>query len=247
VRAGTRPGTQRLGRDADRHERVQVEQPHLDVFDAALAQRMQRALAAPDQPLGPDRPVELVLDLQQAGRQLVVFAARIDDADRLVRRIRPGERLVQRSRVAVEPVVADGQAGLRRALVAQPAHAQRRAVRHVQRAGPQRLQPVVAAGDEAGTDRRRGAEEVQQQERVAPEVADQREVLLARDLRQRPVVVDAGDRLHAAAVAVRQADAVYALGASDVRRAVRPIGMFSSAGRCTHAGNPQHLVAASAR
>jgi hypothetical protein len=31
--------------DADRHEGVEVHQAHLDVFHAALAQRMQRALA----------------------------------------------------------------------------------------------------------------------------------------------------------------------------------------------------------
>ena len=34
-----------LRRDADRHEGIEVEQPHFDVFDAALAQRMQRPLA----------------------------------------------------------------------------------------------------------------------------------------------------------------------------------------------------------
>ena len=34
-----------LRRDADRHERVEVHQPHLDVLDAALAQGVQRALA----------------------------------------------------------------------------------------------------------------------------------------------------------------------------------------------------------
>src|SRR5918994_1685445 len=41
-----------LRRDADRHERVEVHQPHLDVLDAALAQGVQRALAGLDAPLG---------------------------------------------------------------------------------------------------------------------------------------------------------------------------------------------------
>ena len=55
----------------------EVQQPHLDVFDAALAQRVQRPLAGADDALGPDGAVELVLDLQQAGGELVVFAAGI--------------------------------------------------------------------------------------------------------------------------------------------------------------------------
>ena len=56
---------------------------------------------------------------------------------------------------------------------------------------------------------------------MAPEVADQREVLARSDsLGQRQVVVDARDRLHAPAVAVRQPHAVDALGAADVGRAV---------------------------
>ena len=61
----------------------------------------------------------------------------------------------------------------------------------------------VAAGDEARAHRRRRAEQHQQQERVAPEVADQREVLVVAEPGQRPVVVDARDRLHAPAVAMR--------------------------------------------
>jgi hypothetical protein len=34
-----------VGRDAHRHEGVEVHAAHLDVLDAALAQRVQRALA----------------------------------------------------------------------------------------------------------------------------------------------------------------------------------------------------------
>src|ERR1041384_1247205 len=54
--------------DADRRERIEVHQPHLDVLDAALAQGVERTLAGTDAPLGPDLAVELVLDLQERGR-----------------------------------------------------------------------------------------------------------------------------------------------------------------------------------
>ena len=62
-------------RDADRDERVEVHEPHFDIFDAALAQRMQRPLARADHALGADGAVELVFDLQQAGAELAVVAA----------------------------------------------------------------------------------------------------------------------------------------------------------------------------
>jgi hypothetical protein len=82
----------RVGVDAHRLEGVEVHAAHLDVLDAALAQRVQRPLAGMDHALGADRAVELVLDLQQAGGQLVVFAAQVADADRLVGRVRPRQR-----------------------------------------------------------------------------------------------------------------------------------------------------------
>ena len=234
----------RLGVDAHGLEGIEVHEPDLDVLHAALAQRMQRALAGVDHALGADRAVELVLDLQQAGAELVVVAAEVADADGLVGRPRARERVLQRGAVALEAVVAHGQRGLRVALVAQAAHAQRGAVRHEHAAVAQRLQLVRAARDEARAQRRRGAEQVQQQEGVAAEVADQREVLLARDLGQRPVVVDARDGLHAAAVAVAQAHAVDALGAAHVRRAVAAdrnglVGRQAAG----HARDPHALVA----
>jgi hypothetical protein len=61
----------------DRQEGVQVHAAHFDVFDAALAQGVQRPLATVDDALGADRAVELVLDLQQRGGELVVFAAQV--------------------------------------------------------------------------------------------------------------------------------------------------------------------------
>ena len=74
-----------VGVDADREERVEIHQPHLDVLDAALAQRVQRPLARTDAPLGPDRAVELVFDLQHAVGELAVVVA-VADADRRVGR-----------------------------------------------------------------------------------------------------------------------------------------------------------------
>ena len=173
----------RCGHDADGQERVEVHEPHLDVLDAALAQRVQRPLALADAALRPDRAVELVLDLQQRHAELAVIVA-VADADRLVGRIRAGERALQRRAVALEAVVADGERRLRVALVAEPAHAQRRRVREVEACSrDSRCELVLATLDEARAHGRRRAEQVEQQPRVAAEIADQREV---RVVRQRP-------------------------------------------------------------
>ena len=99
--------TDRLGRNADRFERVEVHAAHFDIFDPALAQRIQRTLSGPDHALWADAAVELVLDLQQAGAELVVIATRVADADRLIRRIRSGQRVLQRCGIAFQAVVAD--------------------------------------------------------------------------------------------------------------------------------------------
>ena len=63
-------------------------------------------------------------------------------------------------------------------------------------------------------------------------------------LGQRPVVVDARNRLHAPPVAVRQAHAVDALGAADVRVAIAAYRNRLVGGQAAgHAAHPQHLVA----
>src|SRR5439155_1292792 len=81
-----------------------------------------------------------------------------------------------------------------------------------ERAGRELFQRVLAALDEARAHRGRGTEEGEQQPGVPPEIADEREVALARagEARERPggigereVVVQAGDHLHAPAVAGR--------------------------------------------
>src|SRR5207249_11301105 len=91
--------------DADGTEWVEIHEPDLDVLDAALSQGMQRTLSGTDDPLRPNRPVELVFDLQQTGRELPIIIT-VADADRLVQGIRLGERILQRRGVALQAVVA---------------------------------------------------------------------------------------------------------------------------------------------
>ena len=205
---------------------------------------MQRPLALGDAALRPDRAVELVLDLQQRRRELAIVVA-VGEADRLVRRIRPRHGFLQRRAVAREAVEARGDRRLRVALVAEPPHAQRRRVRQVEGVAGQPRQLVRAALDEAGAHGGRRAEQVQEQPRVPAEVADQREVVGVRQRHgQREVVVDAGDRLHAPAVAVREAGPVDGLRAPQVGRAVateRDRVLLRQLAR--HAAAPQELVA----
>ena len=110
--------------DANGNEGVDVHQPHFHVFHPALAQGVQGALARAHRALGADGAVELVFDLQQAGAQLVVVAARVAHAHLFVGGVRLGQRFVQRVGIALQAVVAHGQGGLGIALVAQPPHAQ---------------------------------------------------------------------------------------------------------------------------
>src|SRR5881396_3130979 len=132
----------------------------LDVLDPALAQRVQRALARVDDALRPDGAVELVLDLQEAGRELAVVAFAVADADRLVRRVGLGDHVVETGRVALDAVVAHRERVLRFGEVAQASHPEGGGVRQVERAGRELLQRVLAALDEARAYRGRGAEEI---------------------------------------------------------------------------------------
>ena len=147
--------------DADRAEGIEVHQAHLDVLDAALAQRVQRPLAGRMHALGPDRAVELVLDLQQAGGELAVVVA-VADADLLVGRIGLGERVVERRAVALQAVVAHRErAPARRSgSPAAPCAARWRAAGRTC-PSPRRCELVLAALDEARAHRGRGAEQVE--------------------------------------------------------------------------------------
>ncbi len=118
-------------------------------------------------------------------------------------------------------------------------------MRQVQRVLAVALELVIASRHEAATHRRRRAEQIQQQPRFAPEVPDQAEVVVVVEpMRPGEVVVDAGDRLHAAPVAMRQAHAIDALGAADIRRPVAPDRDRIVGGKpARHARRPQELVA----
>ena len=208
---------------------------------------------------GPDRSIELVLDLQQVGVQLLILTTLLH-ADLLVVRIRPGERLLHRGRVFVQAVVGDVQAALGVRLVTEPSHAQRRAPGKIERPFVQHLQPMLLALHEALADGGGGAEQIDQQPGVAPEVADQPEVLIRLEvltrfgppgprergpegLRQGEVVVDAGDGLHQPAIAMAEPQTIDGLGHGDVRGAVAPHGNILIGTQNTgHAGGPEQFV-----
>ena len=140
--------------DADRLEWVEVHQPHFDVLDTALAQRVERALSRKNYTLGPNRAVKLVFYLQQSCSQLVVVATRIAHADRFIGRVGFGQGFLQRCGIPFQTVVANRQRSLGIALVAEPPHAQRGSVRHVQRLVAQLLKPVLTPGNKTRTHRR---------------------------------------------------------------------------------------------
>src|SRR6266446_5485631 len=94
-----------VGIDAERMEGTDIHTAHLDILDAALAERVQLSLSGPDAPLRPDLSIEFVLDLQQGRRQLAVVRA-VGEADSLIRGIGLGERTVERRRVALKAVEA---------------------------------------------------------------------------------------------------------------------------------------------
>ncbi len=229
-------GSARL--DAHGREGVDIQAAHLDIFHAAFGQCMHRFLAAVGHPLGTDRAVELVFDLQQVGIELLPLAVGIVGAQLGVARVGQADRLAHADDVAFQAVVADVQSGLGIVVVAQVAHPQAGGVGQVQALIAQRLQLVIAALKEAGTQCRGGAEQVHQQPGVAAEVADQPNIalglvvlgtariplLLLHGLpqrgRQREVVVDTGNALHGLAVTNRQPTPVDVFEHADVGGAV---------------------------
>jgi len=194
--------------------------------------------------LGTDRAVELVLDLQHAGGELAVVVAGAN-ADILIGPVWTGERVLQRRRITFEAVVTYLERGLCVALVAEAAHPQRSRVREITRAFAKALQLVRTSGDETRAHCGRRAEKIQQQPRVTAKIADQREIRVVRlRARQREVVVDAGNGLHAPAVAIGQAGAIDVLRAAHVGRAVLAERYGAIAGQpAGHARAPQQLVA----
>ena len=213
--------------------------------------------------LGANRAVKLVFDLQQAVTQLLVVAV-LAPRDVTVIRVGTQDGAAQGLDVVVQAVVTDVEALLGIAPVAQVAHSQGRAVGQVEAAallveGQQAR--VVTASQETGANGRRGAEQVDEQPGMALEVADQVEVAgtgvideVARAARLLPcllpesrwhgkVVVNAGNGLHQAAVAMPQPDPVHGFHARHVGTAVTAYRDALVTGHdAGHARGPQHFV-----
>ena len=224
--------------DAQWQVRVDIQATHFDVLNAACPQRLQRPLASGGDALRADIGVVLVFDLQHVGVELLPVACGVLGPQRLVRRIRRGDRAEKAFGVAFQVVVAGGEPGLGIVLVTQITHAQAGGVRQVQGVGIEGFELVLATAQKAGIQRRRRAEQIHQQPAVATEVANhadiaRRAVVLRRaciaiiglqhrpqSLRQREIVVNAGDTLHGLAVAQGQPLTVDVLEPADVGAAV---------------------------
>ncbi len=79
---------------------------------------------------------------------------------------------------------------------------------------------------------------------MTTEIADQRKVLITGHTGQRPVVMNAGDGLHAATIAVPESHAIDAFGTAHIRRAIasdrnRLVGRKPT----WHRRNPKHFIA----
>ena len=248
--------------DADRIEDAHVERAHLDVLDARPAQRPGRPLARPGGPLRADEAVVLVLDLQHVGVQLPPLAVDFDPQALVLGARREDQRL-EVAGVVLQGIHRDREVRLAAVAVAEVAHAQGRGVRRIEgvrieRTEAGRHRPTL---EEAATDRRRCAEQVQDQPAVPPVVAQQREIRfvdeclaraarLAGQLQRRPEALREGvvevhprDRLHHPPVAQPQAATIDVLHAADVRTAV--LGQRDARvaiERAGHAGGPQQFV-----
>ena len=163
----------------------------------------------------------------------------------------------------VEAVHRDVEPRLALVAVTEVAHPQRRRVRRVDALGRELLQPVhVAALQERRADRRRVAEQVEDDPAVAAVVAQQREVRVGAEslpgvaaleqvgkhrpgmLGKRVIEVDAGDGLHDPAVAQPKPAAIDGLHPADVRRTVfGDRDALVALDRARHAGRPEQLVA----
>ena len=248
--------------DADGIEHADVERAHLDVLDSRTRQCPGRSLARTRRALWADEAVVLVLDLQHVRAQLPPLAVHLD-AQLLVLRARGRDQRRQVAHVLVERVDGHRDVGLALVAIAEVAHAQRRRVGRVERVAVQFLQGrhYVPALEERLAQRRRGAEQVQDQPPVAAVIPQQREIRLVDELlsarprlpglvqhrpevaRERVVEVHPRDRLHDPAVTQAQSHAVDALHPSDVGAAVlrdRDAGVPVQ--RAGHAGRPQQFL-----
>src|SRR5581483_10610225 len=247
--------------DAHGVEGADVERPHLDVLHARTLERLGRPFPGAGNALRADEAVVFVLDLQDVGVELLVFAIYLD-AEGFIRQMRRRDGAGQIANVLLEAVDRDGEIRLIAVAIADVAHPEAGAVRLVSGARSEIAQGVIAAFEEGLADDGRDAEQIQHQPAVAPIVAQQVEVARGHEgsialprlheigiripegQREGIVEVHAGDRLHHAPVTQPEAAAVYRLHHPDVRAAV--VGdrdVFVTRDRARHAGRPQQLAA----
>ena len=115
---------QRTLLDAHRIEGIDIERAHLDILDATAQQRLGGALAGARHPLGADEGVVLVLDLQQVGVELTVYAINLH-AEPLVLGVRRADGARQVAHIILQAVHRDLDARLVAVAVTEIAHAQR--------------------------------------------------------------------------------------------------------------------------
>ena len=102
---------------------IQIQRPHFDILDAFEGQCIQGPFIHRDNALRPNGAIELVLQLQQVGINLPIFAVAYP-ANLLVLRMGGAHRLVQTIDVGIQFVIADEKGFLCLALVTEIAHAQ---------------------------------------------------------------------------------------------------------------------------
>ena len=83
-----------LGKNADVHERVQVKQAYLQVFDTVFRQGQRRTFTGLANPLGPNAGIKFILNLQQIRVELLPVVA-FAHAQLFVERVRGANRHLQ--------------------------------------------------------------------------------------------------------------------------------------------------------
>ena len=248
--------------DTERGKGIDVHRAQLDVFDAALLQRIRGLLATAGSTLGADRRVELVLKLQHVVVELAVLAVHLDPY--------PGEVGImgidgpaQAAHIGGQAVMTDLEPRLGAVGVTEIGQAQSRGIGQVKSAlaGLLERQAALAPLEEGVADGRRRAEQIGHQPAEAVDVANKPHVLVGDEalaaaalshqilplapeaVRHGEVEVHPGDHLHQAAVAVLQALPVEGLHLADVGAAVlgQPDALFP-ADEAGHGERPNPLV-----
>ena len=247
--------------DAHRVECADVQGADFHVFHAGALQCLRRPLPRSRDAFRPDEAVVLVLDLQDIGVELQIFAVHLD-ADLLVRWVGRADRTRQIAHIIVQAVHGNTHRRLILVPIPDVAHAQRGPVRLVHRVIVERRQDDFAARKEALRHRGRGAEQIQYQPAVAAVVSQHRVILLGNEIlarlvgffdgqehvpqawRERVIEMHAGNGLHDAAVAHSKAMPVNGLHSPDIRAAeLRQRNAGIALEGAGHAGRPQQFLA----